>query len=274
MIPRRCDKKQKGSNHPMALDTDFHSHVSRSSAQRMAQAAQEQGLRVLGLSEHVFQMSEAHSLLEHMGLEGPLLRFDTYIAAVRNAAEEQQLDVRLGLEIDFIPEKNEAIQSFLKGKPWDFLIGSVHEIDGGLFEREHYQGKAEGEARWLRYYQLLRAAVKSGYFDVISHPVRMRSTNPYLPATLDEELEQLAAEATQHDVALEINGYDMLTYPNVVRRLVKACTLHRTPISVGSDAHIPARIAQAHQQTNTLLRVAQIKTVRIWKQRVPEEYVF
>ncbi len=258
----------------MILDTDFHSHVSRSSAQRMAQAAQEQGLRVLGLSEHVFQMNEAHPLLEHMGVEGPLLSFDTYIDAVRNAAEQQQLDVRLGLEVDFIPEKNEAIQSFLKGKPWDFLIGSVHEIDGVLFEHNHELNKTTGEARWLRYYQLLRAAVTSGYFDVISHPVRMRSANPYLPATLDAELEQLAAEATQHNVALEVNGYDTLTYPSVVRRLVKACALHHTPISVGSDAHIPARIAQAHQQTETLLRNAHINTVRIWKQRVPEEYTF
>ena len=49
----------------MTIDSDFHSHVSRSSALQMAQSAREKGLRVLGLSEHVFQMSEARQTLEH-----------------------------------------------------------------------------------------------------------------------------------------------------------------------------------------------------------------
>jgi len=40
----------------MIIDTDFHSHVSPSSAYEMVQAAQNKGLRVLGISEHVFQM--------------------------------------------------------------------------------------------------------------------------------------------------------------------------------------------------------------------------
>ena len=42
----------------MTIDTDMHSHLSRSSALQMAMAAQQKGLRVLGLSEHVFQMQE------------------------------------------------------------------------------------------------------------------------------------------------------------------------------------------------------------------------
>ncbi len=50
----------------MTIDTDFHSHVARSSAYEMVQTAQKKGLRVLGLSEHVFQMTEARPLLEHM----------------------------------------------------------------------------------------------------------------------------------------------------------------------------------------------------------------
>ena len=61
----------------MPIDTDFHSHVSRSSARKMAHSAQEKGLRVLGLSEHDFQMKEARSTLEHLAPEGPLLTFPT-----------------------------------------------------------------------------------------------------------------------------------------------------------------------------------------------------
>ncbi len=258
----------------MPIDTDFHSHVSRSSAREMAQSAQEKGLRVLGLSEHDFQMSEARSTLEHLSLEGPLLTFPMYIEEVRTAHQDLRLEVRLGMEVDFIPSKNEVIQAFLQSYTWDFLIGSVHEVDGLLFERDNKWGREEGEALWLRYFELLREAVNSRYFSLVSHPVRMRSSNPFIPSTLDEELEHLAAEATRCDVALEINGYDVLAYPGLVRRLARACALHQTPISVGSDAHNPRQIAQAHTQTGSILREAGITNVRIWKQRVAEEYRF
>jgi histidinol-phosphatase (PHP family) len=258
----------------MPLDTDFHSHVSRSSAREMAQSAQEKGLRVLGLSEHVFQMKEARSTLDHLPLEGPLLTFPTYVEEVRTAHQDLRVEVRLGMEVDFIPGKNEVIQAFLQSCSWDFLIGSVHEIDGLMIERDNKWSREEGEALWLRYFGLLREAVNSRYFSLVSHPVRMRSRNPFIPSTLDQELEQLAAEATRCNVALEINGYDILTHPSLVRRLARACALHQTPISVGSDAHNPRQVAQSHPQTEAILREAGITKVRIWKQRTAEEYQF
>ena len=256
----------------MTIDTDMHSHVSRSSALQMALAAQQKGLRVLGLSEHVFQMQETRLAIDHLVPEGPLLTFSKYIEDVRAAAIQANVEIRLGLEVDFIPEKSELIYAFIQAYNWDFLIGSVHEINGVQFEANYKWSREEGEALWLQYFELLRRAVKSGYFSVISHPVRLRVNNPYLPPTFDEELEKLAAEATQYDIALEINGFDMLHYHSLVRRLAKACLLHQTPMSVGSDAHNPKGIAQAHQQTEHMLHELGIKKIRLWKQMKAEEY--
>ena len=256
----------------MQITSDFHTHVVRSSAAQMIRSAKQKGLGVLGLSEHIFQMSEGRPALAHMPLEGPMLTTSHYFAAVHTAAHDLQFDVRLGLEVDFIPEKNERIQASLHGYTWDFLIGSVHEIDGTMFEKHRITTPAEGEALWRRYFELLREAVNSRYFDVISHPARMCVSNPYEPAALDNEYEHLAADAMRCNVALEINGFDTLTYPQTVRRLAKACALHNTPISVGSDAHGPHEVAQAHQQTAGLLREAGISTIRIWRQRNAEEY--
>lgn len=258
----------------MTINTDFHSHVSHTSADAMAHAARERGLRVLGLSEHVFQMREGQPLLPHMPIEGEILPFSSYVDAVQSAAQQLHLDVRLGLEVDFIPKKNVQIQELLQGQPWDFLIGSVHQIDGLLFERDYVKfTREQGEAAWLRYFQLLREAISSGYFSFVSHPVRMRTRNPHLPSTLDVELEQLAAEATHYDIALELNGFDVLTYPSLVQRLARACARQKTPISVGSDAHYPQYIACAHAQTEKILREVGIAKIRIWNQRTPEEYM-
>ncbi|MGZ6386868.1 MAG: PHP domain-containing protein [Ktedonobacteraceae bacterium] len=256
----------------MTIDTVMHSHVSSSSALQMAMAAQQKGLRVLGLSEHVFQMEETRLALHHIEPEGPLLTFSKYIEDVRAADTKSNVDIRLGLEVDFIPDKNELIYAFIQGYNWDFLIGSVHEINGVQFEANYKWSREEGETLWLQYFELLRKAVRSGYFSVISHPVRLRVNDPYLPPTFDEELENLAAEATQYDIALEINGFDMLRYHSLVRRLAKACLLHHTPMSVGSDAHNPGGIAQAHQQTEHMLNELGIKKIRLWKQMKAEEY--
>lgn len=256
----------------MTIDTDFHSHVSRSSAMLMVQAAQEKGLRVLGLSEHVFQMQEARPMLAHLPQEGPFLPFAAYIESARAADQQSHFDVCLGMEVDFIPAKNEQIQSSIQGHDWDFLIGSVHEVDGLVFERQRSIPRESGQPLWQRYFELLREAVSSGYFSVVSHPVRMRAGNPHLPPHFDEELERLAAEATRCDVALELNGYDVLTYPSLVRRLAKACASQGTPISVGSDAHRPHEVAQAHSLTAEIMREAGLSRIRIWRRRVPEEY--
>ena len=258
----------------MTIESDMHSHVSRSSALQMVQAAQQKGLRVLGFSEHVFQMRETRLALQHLGLEGPLLSFNEYIDDVRAASSQSNVDVRLGLEVDFIPEKNEQIQAFLHKYGWDYLIGSVHQINDIQFEADYKWDREEGEALWLHYFDLLRNAVTSGYFSVVSHPVRLRVNNPHLPSTFDEELEHLAEEARLYDVALEINGYDVLHYHSLVRRLARACLLHHTPISVGSDAHSPGEIMQAHQQTEHMLREIGIPKIRLWKQMLPEEYHF
>jgi len=258
----------------MTIDSDMHSHVSRSSALQMVRAAQQKGLHVLGLSEHVCQMRETRLALQHLELEGPLLTFQTYCDDVRAATSQTQVDVRLGLEVDFIPGKNEQIQAFVREYTWDFLIGSVHQIGDMQLEANYKWSQEEGEALWLQYLGLLRNTVASGYFSVVSHPVRMRVNNPYLPSTFDKELEHLAAEAKRLDVALEINGYDLLHYYSLVCRLARACLLHHTPVSVGSDAHSPGDIMQAHQQTEHMLREIGITKIRLWKQMQPEEYLF
>ena len=254
----------------MTITTDFHSHISRTSANVMVQAARDKGLRVFGLSEHIFQMSEMRQTLGHMRLEGPPLSFAAYREGVQAAAERAQLDVRLGLEVDFIPGKNEQIHAAIRQYEWDFLIGSIHEVDDLFFEHEDLRwDREEGEALWSRYMALLREAVNSGYFQVVSHPVRMARQNPHVPASLDEELERLAAEATARNVALELNGYDMKQYPDLVRRVARACARQRTPISVSSDAHRPQDIAGEHLETEAIMRDVGLTHIRTWKHGEP-----
>ena len=257
----------------MSLPADYHMHTplcrhATGEPTELAAQAVRIGLQEIGFSEHNPMIRDDWDDW-HM-LQGDL---DQYVEKVCQARRDHpQLTIKLAMEVDFIPGKNEDIQASIQGHDWDFLIGSVHEIDGLLLESKWNISRETGQALWLRYFGLLGEVVSSGYFSLVSHPVRMCVGNPHLPPNFDEELERLAAEATRCDVALELNGYDVLTYPSLVRKLAKACALQRTPVSIGSDAHRPGEVAQAHDPTKEIMREAGLSRIRTWKQRVPEEY--
>jgi histidinol-phosphatase (PHP family) len=258
----------------MPITTDFHNHISFTSATEMIQAAKQRGLRIFGLSEHNFQMTEMRPYFGHVPHEGRFMPFKEYFNEIQEAREAEHFDVRIGLEVDFDPARNDIIQSLLRPYPWDYLIGSIHDVDELHYDRmQEDPGRERGEALWLRYFTLLREAVTSGFFQVVSHPIRMYTTNHYLPSTFDEELEHLAAEATCCNVALELNGADIERYPHIARRLMKACSIQKTPIHTGSDAHRPSEIGREYEQMTAILHEAHIQKVRIWKQREPEEYL-
>src|SRR5260221_13809640 len=93
----------------MPIDTDFHSHVSYTSVAQMARSAREKHLRILGLSEHIFQFHEIRPLLPHLPQEGPFLHLDEYFQQIATTRAAEDLEIRIGLEVDFIPEKNEQL---------------------------------------------------------------------------------------------------------------------------------------------------------------------
>src|SRR5579883_3428726 len=113
------------SEEHMSIVTDFHNHVVRSSVERMTRSAMDKQLRVLGLSEHIFQLSEARPLLPYMPQEGPFISLAAYFQAIAEVREQTAYDVRAGLEVDFVPARNSELWQVIAGQPWDFLIGSV-----------------------------------------------------------------------------------------------------------------------------------------------------
>src|SRR5262245_32295513 len=84
----------------MKIISDFHSHVSRTSALQMVQTARDKGIKIFGLSEHDFQMSEIRPTLNHLPQEGIFMSLAEYVEGVQSAAQELQMDVRLGMEVD------------------------------------------------------------------------------------------------------------------------------------------------------------------------------
>jgi histidinol-phosphatase (PHP family) len=161
---------------------DYHVHLrgpderprgrySADRAEEYVAQARRAGLDEIGFSDHVYYFREAGSLWEvPWMLERVADGLDDYVAAVEEA-RGRGLPVRLGLEVDYFPAIEDELAQVLEPYPWDYLLGSVHFVDGLPVDQEPgLVHELEVEDAWRRDFAWLHGAAASGLFDVLSHP--------------------------------------------------------------------------------------------------------
>src|SRR5687768_3983564 len=114
-----------------AMLTSYHNHTNWSDgAPTLAaqiQAAKAAGLDELGISDHYVLLPDRRDVEWSM----PLDMLGEYVLQICSAAHEVRgLVLRLGIEADFIPETVDELRERLAPHPWDYIIGSVHSVDG------------------------------------------------------------------------------------------------------------------------------------------------
>ncbi len=242
------------SPHPPSLPNSYHTHIAASGLDAMVEAASAAGLAVLGVSEHIFQLHEGRRRIPEAPLEGPLLPMAGYVAQVRGRAPSG-VTLRLGLEVDFLPDRQAELAELCDGEPWDFLIVSVHALDGCLLQRLQAPNLAEGWRLWRRYADLLEGAVRGGGCDILAHPLRLsRFVSP--PPYLEQCLRPVLEAAAQVGVAVELNGADVVFAPGLQAELLAWCRSCGAAVSFGADAHGPGQIARGAAEALVLLRRA------------------
>jgi histidinol-phosphatase (PHP family) len=224
---------------------DYHSHICESTIDAMLASAAGKGVREYGISEHIFMLDEGHLVFPLVPEEGRRFTREWYVETCLDRSRTSPVTIRLGLEVDYVPGTEAQVADVLAGVEWDFLIGSVHEIDGtDLFEYTPVDER-EGQRLWQRYYELCVTAIESGAFDVLAHPVRNMIRNPYVPEDVSDLLDAVASAAARHGVALELNGEDTRRWPEMVAALARAAGRAGSAVSLGSDAHRPESVAQS-----------------------------
>jgi histidinol-phosphatase (PHP family) len=97
---------------------------------------------------------------------------DTYVGWVRAAQREfPSLNIKLGLEVDFIPGREDWIRELAARHPWDYFLGSVHFIGEFPVDRSADDWQNEDvDERWRQYFELWTQAARSRLFDSLAHP--------------------------------------------------------------------------------------------------------
>ena len=169
---------------------DNHNHyIYSGDIDAMVEAAGAARLASFAICEHIFHIDEAREaepyLVGRWTPEGPPRPHAQYVAEVRAAAVTAPIPVLLGIELDARPDEPDfergadaLVERF--GAEWDLVIGSVHVFDGDVSVQDEPVRLSPAEA-WADYVERLRAAVRCGRHDIISHPVRLGFSVPHVP---------------------------------------------------------------------------------------------
>jgi histidinol-phosphatase (PHP family) len=256
---------------------DYHMHLRNSrgeiahdtpSIEPFVETARALGIDEIGFTEHVYYFKQTRSLWTvPYQSERCVYDIEKYVQAVVEA-RGRGLPVKLGLEVDYVPGREDETRTVLEPYPWDYLLGSVHFIDGLGVDGEPRMIDAVGvEEAWSRYFETLTAAARSRLFDSLSHPDLVKI---FGGERAELDYEPVADAIAGSDVAIEVSTAGLHKpvrelYPH--SDFLAACRERGVPVTLGSDAHMPDVVGRDFDQARELLRSAGYDTVTVFEQR-------
>jgi histidinol-phosphatase (PHP family) len=229
--------------------------------QQYVDAGRARGIERIAITEHLFRFEEAYRALHGWWDADPdpklaaLARqyWEDHVSGsvadyvrVVEEAKAARLPVLLGVELDWIAGRAEALAEFLRPYDWDIVVGSVHYIGAWGFDCEEFLfewDRRDVAQAWLDYGVLVRDLARSGLVDVIAHPDLAKRFG-HRPAN-ETPLHDLILEgAAGQGAAIELNSNGLRRagemYPALP--LVERAREAKLPITLASDAHVPERV--------------------------------
>jgi histidinol-phosphatase (PHP family) len=176
--------------------------------------------------------------------------------------QHRGINVRLGLEIDFIPGRNEEIRRLISAYDFDYILGSVHFISGWGFDHpdeRHFFEQKDIDEVYRDYFDLVAGAAQSRLFDVMSHLdlVKVWGHRPRSPVS--NIVEPVLQGIKQEGLVIEINSSGLRKpvaeiYPafSIIERMAAM----GIAVTMGSDAHHPDQVGYELAETAQLLKRA------------------
>ncbi|GEM_PF-58166 len=255
--------------------------------------ALELGIKEVGIVDHLYRFCEAREYFEkyidfqHQKF-GAMQRdwldavcvtsigkFVKFIEQEKEKWESYGVKLRLGIEADYFPQGEEELVNILGNYPWDFVIGSVHFIDGWGFdnpETSDYFQELDLEKLYDHFFQIVEMSIKSKIFDIIGHLDNLKVFG-YRPAErfLIPYYEHIAKILKETDTTTELNTGLLYRYPvkevcpapHYLQILAKEQVL----ITTSSDAHFPHDVGTGLDIAKEILINAGYDSIISWEKR-------
>lgn len=245
----------------MLSDLHTHSYFSpdgHATLEEMLQGALSLGIGYYGISEH-FDLD----FLSRRHYEAGGGAFSTtdpaaYFPAARklqHEVEKPEFHMLVGAEFGFCPdpEVQQVLSGIAEDYAPDFIINSVHIIDGqDVYFADFYRGRDRKEA-YSRYLTRVLESLDAEFpYDIVGHIGYPSRNAPYVRRAMrykdhPDLFDAILKKIIEKDKILEVNGStagapcDFLPDTDILERYF---ALGGRKISYGSDAHGPSRLCQ------------------------------
>ena len=269
--------------------TDYHVHLrpdedgstaeryfTEANVDRYREAAEERGIEELGVAEHIHRFVQsldvwAHPWYRHWAKDD----LDAYCDFVRDSG------LKLGIEADYLPGREDRLATLLDGRPWDYVVGSIHFLSDAAvdlhgepdWEEWDVWRSADPEKVWARYFETLGEAARTGMFDILAHPDLVKVWGPRVPVPegdLRRFYERAMDGIADSDVAVEVSTAGLRKpageiYP--ARAFLEMCLEAGRPVSLSSDAHRPEQLGYEYERALELLDGLGVSEVAVFEGR-------
>jgi histidinol-phosphatase (PHP family) len=256
---------------------DYHMHLRNGreeiahdtwSVDPYVEVAREAGIDEIGFTEHIYYFTQTRSLWTvPYQTERCVYDIEKYVQAVIEA-RGRGLPVKLGLEVDYVSGREDETREILEPYPWDYLLGSVHFIDGlGVDGEPKLQDAVGVEEAWRRYFETLGSAARSELFDSLSHPDLVKIFGGRVESF---DYEPVVAAIAESGVAVEVSTAGLRKpvrelYPHP--DFLDACCECGVPVTLASDAHSPDVVGRDFDRARELLAGVGYDTITVFEQR-------
>jgi histidinol-phosphatase (PHP family) len=253
--------------------TDAERYFTPDNAQTYRDAATERGIAELGVSEHVYRFRQALEVWDHeLWRESATDDIDEYCAFVR-----EQTDLKLGIEADYVPGREDRMAELLGAREWDYVVGSIHFLGDEALDHPDYdiweRNASRPERVWTRYFEWLGEAARTGMFDILAHPdlVKMWGGRRPRPDGDPRRFYERAMEGiAEANIAIEVSTAGLRKpvgelYPSTA--FLEMALDAGCPIALSSDAHVPEQLGFGYDRALETLSELGVTELCVFERR-------
>ncbi|MGJ8677509.1 MAG: histidinol-phosphatase HisJ family protein [Akkermansiaceae bacterium] len=259
------------------MPADYHTHTplckhAEGEPEEYVRAAIAAGVTEYGISDHAPVAPEMEPFDDWRMLSSELPAYYEWIERARQEAGED-LQIRAGLECDWLSGCEPWIEKLTNKYRWDYLIGSVHYLSDWDFDNPVWLKKwaeIDVDDAWSRYWTTYAEMADSGIFDILAHPDLIKKFGYKPSGDLNRFYEPAIDAIASSGSAIELNTAGLHkpcaeVYPEY--DFLELAYSAGIPLVISSDAHHPTEVARGFDNAIDLAKHAGYSQTLLFDQR-------
>lgn len=273
----------------MLIDYHLHNHCSPDSSvetEELVRVMKDQGIRHICLTNHGEWFDDSigeAGVFEYEEVKKRFLSAKAEIEQIR--PRFPGMDIRFGMELQYDPKAMTAMKKITAELPFDFILGSVHLLDGVVISshvhsREKFAEMDEKTA-YTKYFEDMLRWVELGLFDAVAHfdvvkKYGWEMYGPFQPQKYKPLILKILQTMKKKGVGIELNTaslysrcQELFPHPEILRWCVETGIEHYT---LGSDAHELELAGKGIKEALEIAKLAGIRNLSTYEQRKPMKH--